>query len=115
GHVRRPALHPRQGARPDPHPVHEHRRTQVALRDRADAMTTATFLVEHYWPGVTAESFRRAAEQVRRAAEVVAAASADISFVHSTRGPEDWSAFCVFEAWAPALVEEAYFRSCVAF
>jgi hypothetical protein len=74
-----------------------------------------TFLVEHYWPGVTAEEFRAAAERVRASAGEMARGDARIEFLHSTLVPEDEAAFCVFAADSPALVEEAYGRAGVAF
>ena len=77
--------------------------------------THRTFLVEHYWPGVTAEGFRAAAERVRSSAAELAGANGDIRFLHSTLVPEDESAFCVFSATSPEVVSEAYFRAGVPF
>jgi hypothetical protein len=74
-----------------------------------------TYLVEHYWPGVTADAFRTTADRVRAAAEEMALAAAPIHFLHSTLVPEDENAFCVFAASSPALVEEAYRRAGVRF
>ena len=76
--------------------------------------TRRTFLVEHYWPGVTAAQFRAAAERVRRSAEQLAAGGSDIVFLHSTLVPEDESAFCVFSAASAELVADAYRRAGVA-
>ena len=70
-----------------------------------------TFLVEHYWPGVTAEEFREAAEKVRASAVQMSGAAARISFLHSTLVPEDEAAFCVFSATSAKLVEDAYQRA----
>ena len=69
------------------------------------------YLVEHYWPGVTPDAFREAAERVRVAAEELAIGAAPIQFLHSTLVPEDENAFCVFSAASPQLVEEAYRRA----
>ena len=74
-----------------------------------------TLLVEHYWPGVTAEAFRGAADRVRASAEEMAQGAGSIRFLHSTLVPEDEAAFCVFAAESAALVEEAYRRAGVAF
>lgn len=74
-----------------------------------------SFLVEHYWPGVTADTFREAAERVRACAGELASTGAEIEFLHSTLVPEDEAAFCVFAAASPKLVEEAYERADVPF
>lgn len=74
-----------------------------------------TFLVEHYWPGVSVEAFRAAADRVRAAAEAMALAAAPVHFLHSTLVPEDESAFCVFSAASAELVEEAYRHAGVEF
>ena len=73
------------------------------------------YLVEHYWPGVTDETFADAAERVRTAAEELARAGARIGFMHWTLVPEDENAFCVFSAFSAALVAEAYARAGVPF
>jgi len=75
----------------------------------------STLLVEHYWPGVTAEEFGDAAERVRTSAEQLAARGERIRYLHSTLVPEDEAAFCVFEAASESLVEEAYRRAGVRF
>ena len=74
-----------------------------------------TFLVEHYWPGVTVEEFRAAADRVRASAEEMARADARIRFLHSTLVPEDEAAFCVFAAASSGLVEDVYRRAGVRF
>jgi Protein of unknown function (DUF4242) len=74
-----------------------------------------TFLVEHYWPGVTADAFGSAAADLRSSTESLAAERNAIRFLHSTLVPEDEAAFCVFEAESQALVEEAYTRAGVRF
>lgn len=76
---------------------------------------TATFLVEHYWPGVTEASFRNAADQVRAAAEELAAGGESIVFMHSTLVLEDENALCVFRATSQGVVQEAYARAGVRF
>lgn len=73
--------------------------------------TTTTFLVEHYWPGVTESGFSAAAESLRSASEAIAAAGGALRYLHSTLIPEDESAFCVFDASSRSLVEQAYARA----
>jgi hypothetical protein len=70
-----------------------------------------TVLVEHYWPGITAERFEIAAGRVRSSADALAEAGVRIRFLHSTLVPEDEAAFCVFEAESHAVVREAYARA----
>jgi len=71
----------------------------------------ATFLVEHFWPGVTEAQFRAAADRVRASAGELAG----LRFLHSTLVPEDEAAFCVFAADSAQLVAEAYGRAGVQF
>ena len=78
-------------------------------------MATTTFLVEHYWPGVTESGFSAAAESLRESAEAIAAAGGALRYLHSTLVPEDEAAFCVFHAASRSLVEEAYARAGVRF
>src|SRR6476660_1176967 len=75
----------------------------------------ATYLVEHYWPGITRVRFAEAAARVRRSADALAAEGHSIRFLHSTLVPEDDAAFCVFEADSEAAVERAYARAGVPF
>jgi hypothetical protein len=74
-----------------------------------------TFLVEHYWPGITAERFEAAAGQVRACAAQMEDEGTSVRFLHSTFVPEDEAALCVFQAPTAALVEEAYARAGVRF
>ena len=67
-----------------------------------------TVLAEHYWPGVTAEAFRIAAERVRLSAAKLAQDGEPIRYLHATLVPSDESAFCVFEAASIDLVARAY-------
>jgi Protein of unknown function (DUF4242) len=84
------------------------------MNDEQDDRTT-TFLVEHYWPGVTEIGFSAAAESLRHASEAIAAAGGRLLYLHSTLVPEDEAAFCVFDASSRSLVEEAYARAGVRF
>lgn len=74
-----------------------------------------TFLVEHYWPGVTESEFGAAAERVRSSADELAGEGKPVRYLHSTLVPEDEAAFCVLAAESRALVEEAYARAGVTF
>lgn len=80
-----------------------------------DGRRSRTFLVEHYWPGVTEADFAAAADRVRASAAVLDAEGQSIRYLHSTLVPEDESAFCVLEAVDAALVEETYERAGVRF
>ena len=74
-----------------------------------------TFLVEHYWPGVTARAFGRAAQRIRASAEQLAREGVDLEFLHSTLVLEDEAAFCVLRGESESVVEEAYRRAGVRF
>ena len=76
---------------------------------------TTTFLVEHYWPGVTESGFGAATESLRAASEEIAATGSELWYLHSTLVPEDEAAFCVFAASSRSLVEQAYARAGVRF
>jgi hypothetical protein len=75
----------------------------------------ATFLVEHYWPGVEAGSSRATAERVRASAAELAASGAAIGFVHATLVPDEEVVFCVIRADSRSTVEETYRRAGVTF
>lgn len=67
-----------------------------------------TYLVEHYWPGVTEAEFRDSARRVAASADRMAHAGLPVRFLHSTLVPEDEAAFCVLTAASPDAVEQAY-------
>jgi hypothetical protein len=75
----------------------------------------STFLVEQYWPGITAETFQDAAKRVRDTTEQMTAEGVQIDFLHSTLVLGDEAAFCVFEAESQTAVEQAYARAGVEF
>jgi hypothetical protein len=85
------------------------------VEDGHGAGDVTTFLVEHYWPGVTESGFSAAAESLRQAADAIAASGGGLRYLHSTLVPEDEAAFCVFHAASRSLVEEAYARAGVRF
>ena len=74
-----------------------------------------TYLVEHYWPGVTAEVFSSAARRIRSATTAMARGGARIRYLHSTMVPVDEAAFCVFAAASADLIEQLYTRADVRF
>lgn len=76
--------------------------------DRGTNPGDVTVLVEHYWPGVTVEAFRIAAERVHRSASELAGSGESIRYLHATLVPSDESAFCVFQAASVELVARAY-------
>jgi hypothetical protein len=74
-----------------------------------------TYVVEHYWPGITADAFRSAVKQVRATARAMARGGAPIRYLHSTLVPADEAAFCVFNATSSELIEHLYTRAGVRF
>ena len=82
---------------------------------RVDGSELMTYLVEHYWPGITAETFSSAAERVRTTAAAMARGGTPIRCLHSTMGPADEAAFCVFDAASADLIEQLYARAGVRF
>src|SRR4029079_3465689 len=83
------------------------RRYGPAMDGRSN-LRRVTVVAEPYWPGVTAEAFRIAAERVPLSASSLAQAGEPIRYLHATLVPSDESAFCVFEAASIALVARAY-------
>ena len=82
---------------------------------RADGPEPTTYLVEHYWPGITAETFSSAAERVRTTAAAMTRGGVPIRCLHSTMVPVDEAAFCVFTAASADLIEQLYARAGVRF
>src|SRR6266481_2102491 len=81
----------------------------------ADDPGPTTYLVEHYWPGITAETFLSAAKRVKTTAEAMARDGTPIRWLHSTMVPADEAAFCVFAAASADLIEQLYARAGVRF
>jgi hypothetical protein len=71
----------------------------------------ATFLVEHFWPGITPDRFTVAANRVRCIAEASSGPGIGLRFLHATLVPDDESAFTVVEANSPTAVADAYERA----
>lgn len=76
---------------------------------------STTYLVEHYWPGITTEAFRETVERVRATAEAMTRGGRVIRYLHSTMVPEDEAAFCVLDAASMDLVEQLYARAGIRF
>jgi hypothetical protein len=81
----------------------------------AGVPAATTYLVEHYWPGITAEAFRAAAKHVRATARAMARGGTPIRYLHSIMVPADEAAFCVFDAASMELIEQLYARAGVRF
>ena len=79
------------------------------IADRAREATT--YLVEQYWPGVTAEAFRSAIARLRSTSRAMARGGAPIRYLHSTLVPADEAVFCVLSAASPDLIEQLYTRA----
>jgi hypothetical protein len=75
----------------------------------------ATYLVEHYWPGITADAFRDAVARLRSSLRAMARGGAPIRYLHSTMIPADEAAFCVFAAGSLELIEQLYHRAGITF
>lgn len=84
-------------------------------RGRRAAFNSTTYLVEHYWPGITTETFRETAERVRTTAEAMARGGTAIHYLHSTMVPVDEAAFFVLDAASMELVEQLYARAGIRF
>jgi hypothetical protein len=76
---------------------------------------TASWVVEHYWPGLTSELFRTLTGQVRRTAAAMTRDGMAVRCRHSTFVPADESAYSVIEAASQVLVRELYARAGVRF
>jgi hypothetical protein len=73
------------------------------------------YLVEHYWPGITAQAFGQAVARVRAAVEAMAGEGHGVRLLHSTVVLGDESAFTVLAATSASVVEDAYRRAGVRF
>lgn len=89
-----------------PHASHSIRKT--------DFLET-TYLVEHYWPGITTEAFRSAVARLRATSRAMACSGVTIRCLHSTMIPADEAAFCAFAAGSPELIEQLYHRAGITF
>lgn len=78
------------------------------MAPREDNGVWRTFLIEHYWPGVTEAGFRHASDAIVASVERMALAGARIRFLHSTLVPTDEVAYCVVAAASRDLLRTAY-------
>lgn len=76
---------------------------------------SATYLVEHYRPGLGVEALRHTAALVRAAARAMEDEGRAVRYVSSTIVPADESFLSLFEASSEELVREAYARAAVPF
>jgi hypothetical protein len=91
------------------------------MRPTSRALGTAgvpeatTYLVEHYWPGITVAAFNSATQRVRATARSMARGGSPIRYRHSILVLADEAAFCVFDAASMELIEQLYARAGVRF
>ena len=76
---------------------------------------TTSWVVEHYWPGLTSELFRTLPRRIHRTAAAMARDGMPVRCRHSTLVPADEAAYSVIEAASQALVQELYARAGVRF
>lgn len=79
------------------------------------ASVGTTYLVEHYWPGSTAEDFRAAIARLRSTSRSMARTGVRIRYLHSTMVPTDEAGFCVLSAASLELIEQLYARAGIRF
>lgn len=85
------------------------------MATRKDAEARRTYLVEHYRPGLTAESFKQWAGRVRDTAVAMEREGKSVRYLRSTIVPADESLLCVLEAASEELVREVYARTGIPF
>ena len=85
-------------------------RMRRPTREPIAAPSPETYLVEHYWPGITADAFRSAVARLRSTSRAMARGGVPIRYLHSTMVPSDEAAFCVLSAASPELIEQLYAR-----
>ena len=85
------------------------------MANRVSAEARATFLVEHYRPGLTVDELRQLAAQVRNATVALEREGRPVRYRRSAIVPRDESLLCVLEAANEELVRESYLRAGLAF
>jgi hypothetical protein len=75
----------------------------------------ATFLVERYWPGVTADVIRSSDVRLHMAVEEMNNQGTPVRYIRSTLIPEEETVFSLFSAPSAGQVAEANQRSGVPF
>lgn len=63
----------------------------------SDGDSAKSYLVECYWPGVSAEKLVSAAKRVQAAASTLRRQGRDVVFLGSILVPADESVFCLFD------------------
>lgn len=85
------------------------------MSKRAQRAAATTYLVEHYWPGATADLFRSTSERVRTTADTMRRGGTPIRYLHAILVPVDEAAFCLIDAASLELVEQLYARAGIGF
>jgi hypothetical protein len=80
------------------------------MADRVKSGAWATYLVEHYKPGVSVDELQRSVTSVRDAVLAMQREGKAVQHVRSTIVPGDESFLCVVDAASEELVHEAYAR-----
>jgi hypothetical protein len=62
-----------------------------------DRDATRSYLVEYYWPGVSAEKAAASAQRMRAAASTLRRQGGNVIFLGSILVPADESVFCLFD------------------
>ena len=62
-----------------------------------DRDVTTSYLVECYWPGVSAEKFAASVKRVRATASALRRQGGNVTFLGSILVPADESVFCLFD------------------
>jgi len=73
--------------------------------------TAQSFLVEHYRPGITPDTFRAAMARVRASAAEMRRDGSAVRCLHSTFVPEDEAMLSVIDAASRELVEQLFARA----
>jgi Nickel responsive protein SCO4226-like len=76
-----------------------------------DAEARRTYLVEHYRPGLTVDTFKQWAAQIRATATAMEREGERVRYVRSAIVPGDESLLCVLEAATEEQVRELYSRA----
>lgn len=74
----------------------------------ADDPGWGTYVVEHYWPGVTPAAFQAVTSAVRTAADDLRRDGLAVRFLHSTLVVDDEAAYAVLAAQTRHEVELVY-------
>ena len=85
------------------------------MADPTTRPARATFLVEHYRPGLQAAELERFAGRARKAVCQLEREGKPLRFLRSLIVPGDESFLCVVEAASEQLVTEAYDRAGIPF